>query len=169
MKYDLNSPFLTMPYISVEELAQYLSSKKPGFQTQNGLSIYLIDGSISSNYDFEMEELEFSFSLFSEAESLHDFMEGFRVKNINDFEALGYNNSWIRYLNREADMEVCQMEFYEGPLCFRLHKMKTLVFAASLHFYDEVYEHMRMPEDFITYFLGNQAKLNVAIANRYKF
>ncbi|WP_162415617.1 hypothetical protein [Cyclobacterium roseum] len=158
-----------MSNISVEELAQYLSSKKPGFQTQNGLSIYLIDGAISSNYDFEMEELEFSFSLFSEAESLHDFMEGFRVKNINDFEALGYNNSWIRYLNREADMEVCQMEFYEGPLCFRLHKMKTLVFAASLHFYDEVYELLTLPEDFVSYFSKNKSKIATAMANRYQF
>lgn len=102
--------------MSFEELAQYLSSKKPGFQTQNGLSIYLIDGSISTNFDFEVEELDFSFSLFSEEESLHDFVEGFRIENINDFEELGYKNSWIRYLNREADMEVTQMEFEEGPL-----------------------------------------------------
>lgn len=57
--------------MSVEEFAQYLSSKKPGLQTQNCLSIYLVDGSISSNYDFEMEELDFSFSLFSEEESLY--------------------------------------------------------------------------------------------------
>ncbi|NHE58746.1 hypothetical protein [Cyclobacterium plantarum] len=155
--------------MTVEELAQYLSSKKPGFQTQNGLSIYLIDGSICSNYDFEIEELEFSFNLFTEEESLHEFIEGFRIQNINDFEALGYNNSWIRYLNREADMEVTQMEFEEGPLCFRLHKMKTLVFSASLHFYDEVYDHLTLPEDFISYFFKNKSKIATAMANRYQF
>ena len=155
--------------MSVEELAQYLPFKKPGLQTQNGPSIYLIDGSISSNYDFEIEELEFSFSLFSEEESFGEFMEGFRIQRIKDFEELGYKNSWIRYLNREADMEVTQMEFEEGPLCFRLHKMKTLVFSASLHFYDEVYEHLRMPEDFISYFFKNKSKIATAMANRYQF
>ncbi|MFO7825372.1 MAG: hypothetical protein R6V72_15645 [Cyclobacterium sp.] len=155
--------------MTVEELAQYLSSKKPGFQTQNGLSIYLIDGGISFSYDFEMNELDFSFSLFSEEESLGEFIEGFRIQRIKDFEALGYNNSWIRYLNREADMEVCQMEFEEGPLCFRLHKMKTLVFSASLHFYDEVYEQLTLPEDFISYFSKNKSKIATAMANRYRF
>ena len=155
--------------MSVEELAQYLSFKKPGLQTQNGPSIYLIDGSISSNYDFEIEELEFSFSLFSEEESFGEFMEGFRIQRIKDFEELGYKNSWIRYLNREADMEVTQMELEEAPVNFRLHGMKTMVFSLSLHFYDEVNKHLVLPEDFISYFFGNQAKLNVAIANRYKF
>ena len=96
--------------MTVEELAQYISSKKPGFQTQDGLSIYLIDGSISSNYDFEIEELEFSFSLFSEEESLHEFLEGYRIENFSDLEELGYKHIWIRYLNREANMEVTHLE-----------------------------------------------------------
>lgn len=82
---------------------------------------------------------------------------------------MGYKNNWIRYLNREADMKVTQMEFYEGPLCFRLHKMKTLVFSTSLHFYDEVYEHLTLPEDFISYFSKNKTKIYTAMANRYQF
>lgn len=158
-----------MSNISVEELAQYLSSKKPGYKTKNGLSIYFIDNWVSTVYYFEVEELEFSFSLFTEEESLHDFIEGFRIQSIKDFEELGYKNSWIRYLNREADTEVTQMELEEAPLNFRLHGKKTMVFSTSLHFYDEVNKHLVLPKDFITYFFGNQAKLNVAIANRYKF
>lgn len=158
-----------MPIISVEELAQYLSSKCPGFQTQNGLSIPLIENSVSTAYKFEVEELDFSFCLFTEEESLYEFIEGFRIQNIEDFEELGYKNIWIRYLNWEADMEVTQMEIEEAPLNFRLHKMKTMVFCVALHFYDEVNEHLTLPEDFINYFFDNQAKLDVAIANRYKF
>lgn len=129
----------------------------------------MIDRSISSNYDFEIEKLEFSFSLFTEEERSYEFIEGFRIQRIKDFEELGSKNSWIRYLNREAGMEVTQMELEEVPLNFRLHGTKTMVFSISLHFYDEVKKHLVLPEDFFSYFFGNQAKLNVAIANSYKF
>lgn len=155
--------------LSAEVLAQYLASRKPGIPTSNGLSTYLNGKFISSEYEFEIEELEFSFCLFSEEESLNEFIEGYRIKNIDDFEALGYKNIWIRYLNREADMEVTELEIEESPIKFRLHKMKTLVFCAALHYYDEVNKHLTLPEDFIGYFYENKSKLQVAIANRFKF
>ncbi|MEX2564674.1 MAG: hypothetical protein WD431_01875 [Cyclobacteriaceae bacterium] len=155
--------------MTVEELALYLSSQKPGFQTSGGLSIYYIDNAISSEHKFEVEELDFSFCLFTEEESLHEFLEGYRIENFSDLEELGYKHIWMRYLNREADMEVTQMEFEEAPLIFRLHKMKTIVFSSALHFYDEVYRHLTIPEDFIHYFFDNQAKLSKAVANSYKF
>ncbi|SHM87108.1 hypothetical protein SAMN04488057_104163 [Cyclobacterium lianum] len=79
-----------------------------------------------------MNELDFSFSLFSEEGCLHEFIEGSRIQRISDFEKLSYNNCRIRYLNLEADLEVKQMKFDEAPLNFRLHKMKTLVFSASI-------------------------------------
>lgn len=158
-----------MSNISVEELAQYLSSKKSGYKTKNGLSIYLIDKSVYTVYDFVVEELEFSFNLISEEESLHEFIEGFKIKSIKNFEELGYKNSWIRYLNRKADMEVTQIELEEAILNFRLHGMKTMVLSASLHFYDEVYQHLTLPGDFISYFSKNKSKISTAMANRYKF
>src|SRR5690606_31007564 len=154
---------------SAEELAQYLSSRKPGLPTSNGLSTYLDGKFISSEYRFEVEKFDFSFCLFSEEESLDEFIEGYRIKNIDDFEELGYKDIWIRYLNREADMEVTELEIEETPINFRLHKMKTLVFCAALHYYDEVNEHLTLPEDFISYFFENQDKLQVAIANRFKY
>jgi len=155
--------------MTVEQLAQYLSTQSPGIQTNGGLALYYIDNAISSDHKFEIEELDFSFCLFTEDESLHEFLEGYKIENFSDLEELGYKHIWIRYLNREADMEVKQLEFVEAPLNFRLHKMKTMVFSASLHFYDEVYEHLTLPEDFIRYFFENQAKLDMAVANRYKF
>lgn len=158
-----------MSNMSAEELAQYLSSKSPGLQTLNGLSIHLIGKWISTEYKFEVEELDFSFCLFTEEESLSEFIEGYRIKNSEDFEELGYKDIWIRYLNREADMEVTELEIEETPINFRLHKMKTLVFSTALHYYDEVNKHLTLPEDFINYFFDNQSKLDVAIANRFRF
>src|SRR5690554_2034244 len=158
-----------MSYISVEELAQYLSSKSPGLQTQKGLSVHLIGKWISTEYKYEVEEFDFSFCLFTEEESLYEFIEGYRIKNSEDFEELGYKDIWIRYLNREADMEVTELEIEETPINFRLHKMRTLVFCKALHYYDEVNTHLTSPEDFIHYFYENQNKLQVAIANRFKY
>lgn len=158
-----------MSTISAEALGQYLSSRKSGIPTRNGLSTFLVGKSISSEYRFEVEELDFSFCLFSEDESLDGFIEGYRIKNTDDFEELGYKNIWIRYLNREADMEVTELEIEEMPINFRLHKMRTLVFSITSHYYDEVYTHLTLPEDFIRYFHENQKTLQVAFANRYKF
>jgi len=158
-----------MSTISAEALGQYLASRKPGIPTRNGLSTYLVGKSIASEYRFEVEELDFSFCLFSENESLGEFIEGYRIKSTDDFEELGYKNIWIRYLNREADMEVTELEIEEMPINFRLHKMRTLVFSITSHYYDEVYTHLTLPEDFIGYFFENQDKLQVAFSNRYKF
>jgi hypothetical protein len=158
-----------MSTISAEELAKYLASRKPGTPTKNGLSTYLVGKSIASEYRFNLEELDFSFCIFSEDESLDEFNEGYRIENIDDFEELGYKNIWIRYLNREADMEVTELEFEEMPINFRLHKMRTLVFSTAAHYYDEVYTHLTLPEDFIRYFNENHKKLQVAFANRYRF
>lgn len=159
-----------MPYLSAEELGQYLTTKKPIFQTSNGLFIYVNGNVISTQYKFEVEQDEdFSFCMFTEQDSPMEFIEGFGIKNRDDLEELGYNNIWIRYLNREADMEVTEMEMEEMPICFRLHKMRTLVFCASSHYYDEVYEHLTLPEDFIGYFHKNKKKLWVAWDNRFRY
>ena len=66
-------------------------------------------------------------------------------------------------------MEVTEWEIEETPISFRLHKMRTLVFCTASHYYDEVYEHLTLPEDFIHYFHKNKNKLQVAMANRFKF
>jgi|GEM_PF-2503130 len=158
-----------MSNLSTEALAQYLASKSPIFQTSNGLSIYVNGNQISTEYKFEVAQEEFSFCLFTEEDNLTEFIEGFRIKNVDGLEDLGYNDIWIRYLNREADMEVTEMEIEEIPISFRLHKRKTLVFCAAAHFYDEVYEHLTLPEDFIGYFHKNKNKLYVAFANRFKY
>ena len=158
-----------MPNLSTEALAQYLASKSPIFQTLNGLSVYVNGDQISTEYKFKVEQEDFSFCLFTEEDNLVEFIEGFRIKDMDDLEELGYNDIWIRYLNREADMEVIEWEIEETPINFRLHKMRTLVFCTASHYYDEVYKHLTLPEDFIHYFHENKNKLQVAFANRFKY
>src|SRR5690606_29101102 len=136
------SPVLSMPNLSTEALAQYLASKSPIFQTLNGLSVYVNGDQISTEYKFKVGQEDFSFCLLTEEDNLTEFIEGFKIKNIDDLEDLGYNDIWIRYLNREADMEVTELEIEETPISFRLHKMRTLVFCTASHYFDEVYEHL---------------------------
>ena len=118
-----------MSYLSAEELAQYLASKSPIFQTLNGLAVYVNGDQISTEYKFKVEQEDFSFCLFTEEDNLTEFIEGFRIKNIDDLEDLGYNDIWIRYLNREADMEVTELEIEETPISFRLHKIELWYFV----------------------------------------
>ena len=98
-----------MSYMSTEQLAQYLSSKSPIFQASNGLSIYVNGDHISTEYKFEVGQEDFFFCLFTKEDSLNEFIKGFKIKNMDDLENLGYNDIWIRYLNREADMEVTKL------------------------------------------------------------
>lgn len=159
-----------MTKISNEELAQYLVSKNKQFTTHGGLFIHFTGKEVFSQYQYpDSVNPDFEFTLFTESENMHEFIEGYKIKSIGDFENLDYRDIWVRYLNREATMEVIQMETEEAPVHFRLHRMKTMVFSLSMHFYDEVYKHLSLPEDFMEYFYGNERKLSIAFENRYKF
>jgi len=39
----------------------------------------------------------------------------------------------------------------EADISFKIVKFKTIIFSMDMHFYDEVYEHLTMPEDFQKY------------------
>jgi hypothetical protein len=57
----------------------------------------------------------------------------------------------------------------EANLHFKIIRFKTIVFSLDLHFYDEVYEHLTIPEDFERYIDEHEQMLSAAVANRYKF
>src|SRR5690554_2100940 len=118
-----------MSNLSTEALAQYLASKSTILQTSNGLSIYVNGDHISTEYRFKVGQEDFSFCLFTEEDNLAEFIKGFRINNIDDLEDLGYNDIWIRYLNRQADMEVTELEIEETPISFRLHKIELWYFV----------------------------------------
>ena len=78
------------------------------------------------------------------------FIEQFKITTIKDSEALEYKNSWMRYLNGEAETWVSPFEL-EAELRFKIIKQKTIIFSLELHFYDEVYEPLTIPVDFEKY------------------
>jgi len=56
----------------------------------------------------------------------------------------------------------------DATLGFKIVKRKTIVFSLDLHFYDEVYEHLTMPEDFETYISSHGNRLNAVGENRHR-
>lgn len=73
----------------------------------------------------------------------------------------------MRYLNGEAEIAVCPFEL-EAELKFKIINRKTIIFSLDLHFYDEVYEHLTLPEDFEKYITSRQKALDLAAENRYR-
>lgn len=159
-----------MTKISVEELAKYFVLKGKLLTTPGGLCIHLLGEELFTQYCYpDSVSSDFEFTLFTESENLHEFIEGYKIKSIGDIENLDHRNIWIRYLNSEATMEVIQTETEEAPVNFRLHRLKTMIFSLDMHYYDEVINHLTLPEDFIEYFYENERNLRVAFDNRYKF
>lgn len=73
----------------------------------------------------------------------------------------------MRYLNGGAEINITPFEL-EATLVFKIAKQKTIVTSLDLHFYDEVYEHLSIPEDFEDYLTSHENRLYVAQQNRYK-
>ena len=150
-------------------LKEYLSKKSKVFTTSHGLTLGQLEEGIYSRHKFSVEEIGFDFELFTEPESLHEFIENYKLESLGKIDEMGYRDIWIRYLNRKAEMEVTQSELEEAPLTFRLYKGKTMIYSRVLHFYDEVNKHLTLPEDFFDYFLHNEKKLQVAVGNMYRY
>lgn len=103
--------------------------------------------------------------------SIHDvdeFIELFQLKIFRDIDNLGNNHLWGRYLNGGAEIIVTPFEL-EVELHFKIVRFKTIIFSMDLHFYDEVYEHLTIPEDFERYINEHERMLQATVANRYKF
>lgn len=80
-------------------------------------------------------------------------------------DSLSYNNSWMRYLNGDAEITIEPLEL-EIPITFKIYKYKTIIFSLDKNFYDEEYKHLTMPEDFEEYFRRNE-RLLYKISERY--
>jgi hypothetical protein len=73
----------------------------------------------------------------------------------------------MRYLNGDAEISVTPLEL-EATLNFKINKRKTIIFSLELFFYDEVYEHLTIPEDFERYISSHENRLALAAENRHK-
>jgi len=158
-----------MDNISPELLQDFFSKQGRIFTTNNGLTIGQMDNGVYSSYKFSYEEIGYDFELFTEVDNLHEFIDHYRLNKLEDIKEFGYREIWIRYLNTEAEMQVTQADMEEGPLTFRLHKHKTMIYSRELHFYDEVNKHLTLAEDFIEYFFDNEKKVQVALKNMYRY
>jgi hypothetical protein len=113
------------------------------------------------------EESSLAVNISTEEDSLQDFIVGFKIEGWRDIDQLDYNSSWMRYLNGAATITINPMEL-EADISFRIVKSKTVIFSMDMHFYDEVYEHLTMPEDFKKYIADHEKRLWAANDNRYK-
>ena len=73
----------------------------------------------------------------------------------------------MRYLNGNAMIHVTPFEL-EATLIFKIYKRKTIILSLDLHFYDELYEHLSLPEDFEEYIRKYDRRLQAAVDNRFK-
>ena len=112
------------------------------------------------------EEISLAVSIFTEEDSLQDFIVGFKIKGRRDIDRLDYNSLWMRYLNSAGTITINPIEL-ETDISFRIIKSKTIIFSMDMHFYDEVYEHLTMPEDFKKYIADNDRMLFAASENRH--
>ncbi len=113
------------------------------------------------------EKSEGSVSISTEEESLHEFIVGFKIETWRDIDQLDYNQSWMRYLNGDATITLSLWEF-DADISFKIAKSKTIIFSMDLHFYDEAYEHLTLPEDFQRYVSEHQRRLRAAVDNRFR-
>jgi hypothetical protein len=155
--------------ISQSALLDYFNSRSNRFKNSKGMELGIVDGNECWTY-FRLcnhSRGPLAINISTEADCLEHFIEQFKITTINDIDALGYNNSWMRYLNGEAEIAVCPFEL-EAELKFKIINRKTIIFSLDLHFYDEVYEHLTLPEDFEKYITGRQKVLDLAAENRYR-
>jgi hypothetical protein len=158
-----------MEYISEQAVLDYFKSRKNRFRNASGMEFGM--GKINDiwtefnlcNYDFGPLAIDIS----TEGDGLNEFIEGFRIKTIEDINKLGYTNSWMRFLNGFAEISVTPMEL-EATLRFKIVRRKTIIYSLDLHFYDEIYEHLTMPEDFENYISTHERRLQAENDNRYK-
>jgi hypothetical protein len=114
-----------------------------------------------------LEESEGSVSISTEEESLQEFIVDFKIETWRNIDQLDYNQSWIRYLDGDATITYTLPEF-EADISFKIVKSKTIIFSMDLHFYDEMYEHLTIPEDFQRYISEHERRLRAAVDNRYR-
>lgn len=158
-----------MSSIFNNKLLTYFKKRNNRFKNAKGMELGLSAGNELWTY-FSLTNYDhgpLAISISTDGDSLTEFIEGFKVQELEDIDNLEYTNTWMRYLNGDAEISVTPMEL-EATLIFRIMKRKTAICSLDLHFYDEVYEHLTKPEDFEAYIHSHEKRLNLAAENRYR-
>jgi hypothetical protein len=158
-----------MKEVSEQEIVSYFTTRGNRFRNKEGMEFGMgqLDGIWTEfnlcNYNHGPLAIDIS----TEGDRPEEFISGFQLASPEEIDELGYNNSWMRYLNGAALIRVTPFEL-EATLTFRVVKRKTTIFSLDLHFYDEVYEHLTLPEDFERYISRYDRRLQAAADNRFK-
>ena len=152
----------------IEDILTYFESKNNRFKNSAGMELGLSDGNVIWTY-FSLVNHDGLNAVYisTEGDSMNEFISGFDLKKVKDIDRLDYNSSWIRYLNSGAEIGVTPWDL-EATINFRICNRKTMIFSRELHYYDKVYEHLTIPEDFEGYIVSNENRLHLAGQNRYK-
>jgi hypothetical protein len=155
--------------ISNEDLFAYFGTRKNRFTNPNGMELGLTAGNEFWTYFVlcRQEQGPLAMSISTEEDRPEEFIAGFKLASLEEIQTLGYTNTWMRYLNGDAEITVTPPEL-DATLGFKIVKRKTIIFSLDLHFYDEVYEHLTMPEDFESYLSTHGRRLQAAEENRHR-
>jgi len=158
-----------MDYLSEKDLATFFERNNNRYINSAGMQIGQSEqwGIWTFLEVTTHEESSLAVSISTEEDSLQDFIVGFKIEGWRDIDQLDYNSSWMRYLNGAATITINPMEL-EADISFRIVKSKTIIFSMDMHFYDEMYEHLTMPEDFQKYIADHERRLEAASENRYR-
>lgn len=158
-----------MSSISKGELIEYFKSRKGRFSNSKGLELGLTARNEIWTYSSQTNDNPdiLPIDISTDEETFSEFIHHFKLKTVNDIDDLGYPNLWARYLNGYAEITINHLEI-EAALNFRIVKRKTIIYSLELHFYDEMYEHLTIAEDFQRYMSTHENRLNMAAENRYR-
>lgn len=158
-----------MVAISHQDIIEYFQKRASRFKNSAEMELGLTEaGELwTALYLCDYNDGPLAISIHTEGDSPDEFIQEFKLKVLADIDNLYYFSSWMRYLNGGAEIHITPMEI-EATLVFKIVKRKTIICSLDLHFYDEVYEHLTMPEDFENYITSHENRLNAAQGNRYK-
>jgi hypothetical protein len=135
-----------------ENLIQYLKDRNNRFKNSKGMEIGLTASdqlwtylSLSNHNHGPL-----AICISTEDDAVNEFIDLYNLALTQDINNLDYSNAWMRYLNGYAQIDVTPYEV-EATLSFRIYKRKTIIYSLDLHYYDEAYEHLTLPEDFDRY------------------
>ena len=158
-----------MTAIFPQEIIKYFKNRANRFKNLEGMDLGLTaaDGLWTAFYLCNHNHGPLAISIHTEDDSPAEFIQEFKLKGLEGIEHLDYTSSWMRYLNGGAEINITPFEL-EATLVFKIAKRKTTVSSLDLHFYDEIYEHLTIPEDFEKYCTSHENRLYNAQQNRYK-
>ena len=158
-----------MKLISEQDIVSYFAARGNRFRNKEGMEFGngQLDGIWTTFNLCDYNHGPLAIDISTEADGPDEFISGFRLESTEKIDELGYNNSWMRYVNGNGLISVTPIEL-EATLTFRVVKRKTIIFSLDLHFYDEVYEQLTMPEDFERYISQYDRRLQAAAENRFK-